>query len=83
MAEYLNHHSYLISALAVWGLLAVVLLRDGVRRLDVLALVAVAGAFAGAWLALRPGPGTFTDPAAVEAAIGRGELVFVEVYSNY
>ncbi len=83
MAEYLNHHSYLISALAVWGVLAFVLLQDGVRRRDVLALAVVAGAFAAAWLGLRPGRATFTDPAEVEAALGRGQPVLIEVYSNY
>ena len=83
MAEYLNHHSFLVTALAVWGILAFTLLQDGVKRLDVLALAVVAGAFGPAWLALRPGPGTFSDAAGVEAALGRGQPAFVEIYSNY
>jgi hypothetical protein len=83
VAEFVNHHSFILAALAVWGALAALLLRDGVTRRDVLALAVAAGAFGAAWLGLRPGPGTFAAPAEVEAALGRGRPVLVEIYSNY
>lgn len=83
MATFFNHHSFVVSALVFWGLLALVLLRDGITKRDALALAVVAAAFGVAWLILRPGPGTFDDPARAEAALGQGQPVLVELYSNY
>lgn len=83
MATFLNHHSFVISVLVLWIGLAVFLLRDGITKRDLLALIIMGTGFAVSWLALRPGPGTFTDTAQAEAAIGHGRPVLVEFYSNY
>jgi len=83
VAIFFNHHSFVISALVLWAGLAIFLLRDGITRRDVLALAVAAAAFGAAWLLLRPGPGTFDETARAEAALGRGQPVLVELYSNY
>ena len=83
MGTFFNHHSFVIMALALWGSSALLLLRDGVTKRDVLALAVLGAAFGVAWVILRPGPGTFDDAAQAEAAVGRGQPVLVEFYSNY
>ncbi len=88
MASFFNRHSFVILGLGLWLGLAVPLL--GARLLsgrrararDGLALLAVAAALFGAWLALRSGTGT-TQTADVEAAVGHGQPVLVEFYSDY
>ena len=83
VAAYVNRHSFVITALAAWAGLAFLLLRAGWRRRagPVLALAGLA--FAGAWLALRPGESTHVTVSEVEQALGRGRPVLVELYSNY
>lgn len=83
MSQFFNHHSFVITALVLWGGLAVWLLRDGVTRRDVLALAVLGAAFGVAWLILRPGPGTFDAVAQAEAAVGHGQPALVEFYSDY
>jgi len=83
MGAFLNHHSFVLMALVLWGGLALLLLRDGVTKRDVLALAVLGAAFGVAWVILRPGPGTFDEAAQAEAAVGRGQPALVEFYSNY
>jgi hypothetical protein len=83
MATYFNHHSFVIMALVLWGALAVWLLHDGITKRDVLALAVLGAAFGLAWLSLRPGTGTFAEAAQAEAAVGHGQPVLAEFYSNY
>jgi len=83
MGTFFNHHSFVIMALVLWGSSALLLLRDGVTKRDVLALAVLGAAFGVAWVILRPGPGTFDDAAQAEAAVGRGQPALVEFYSNY
>jgi hypothetical protein len=83
MAQFFNHHSFVITALFVWGALAALLLRDGITKRDALALAVVGGSFVAAWLILRPGQSAFREAAQVEAAIGRGQPALVEFYSEY
>jgi hypothetical protein len=83
MAQFFNHHSFAIMALALWGGLAVLLLRDGVTRRDVFALAVLGAAFGVAWLILRPGRATFDETAQAEAAVGHGQPALVEFYSDY
>ena len=83
MATFFNHHSFVVSALVLWAGLALFLLRDGFTKRYVLALAVVGAGLGVSWLALRPGPGTFTDAAQAEAAVGHGQPVLVEFYSNY
>ena len=61
----------------------ILLLRDGVKMADVLALAALA---IGAWAAhalLRPGPSTLTEAEAIRAQVGAGRPVLVEFQSPY
>lgn len=83
MATFFNHHSFVVSALVLWAGLALFLLRDGITKRDLLALAVVGAAFVVAWLILRPGPGTFDETPRAEAALGQGQPVLVEFYSNY
>ncbi len=83
MASFFNQHSFVISALALWGGLALLLLRDGFTRRDALALSVVGAGLAFAWFALRPGPSAYQETAQVEAVVGQGQPVLVEFYSNY
>ena len=83
MGTFFNHHSFVIMALVLWGSSALLLLRDGVTRRDVLALAALGAAFGVAWLILRPGQSTFRETAQAEAAIGQGQPVLAEFYSEY
>ena len=81
--QFFNQHSFVISALALWGGLALFLLRDGLSKRDAVSLAVMGGAFGLAWLALRPGASAYQDTAQVEAAVGQGRPVLVEFYSNY
>jgi hypothetical protein len=83
MAQFFNQHSFVLSALGLWGGLALFLRRDGFSRRDWLALATVAGSLAFAWLLLRPGPSAYQSTAQVEAVVGHGQPVLVEFYSNY
>ncbi len=88
MAAFFNHHSFVLLALALWLGLAVPLV--GSRWLrgspiparNWLALAVVAATLLGAWLGLRSGPGT-QSTSDVEAALGQGQPVLVEFYSDY
>jgi hypothetical protein len=88
VAEYFNHHSFVLLGLGLWLGLAVPLVAGRwlrgkpVRARDGLALATVAGALFAAWLGLRSGPGT-QAAADVEATIGQGQPVLVEFYSDY
>jgi len=84
-AQFINRHSFVISALILWGVLALALVRPGPRgrRRGLLALAAASAVLAGVWLALRSGPGTMTEAAQVEAVVGQGQPVLVEFYSDY
>ncbi len=83
MAQFFNHNSFVITAVVVWAGLALFLLRHGFSRRAALALAVVGSGFAASWLALRSGPGAFAEAAQVEAAVGQGQPVLLEFYSNY
>ncbi len=65
------------------ALVAGLLLRDGVRLADLLALAALAGGTFAAWLALRPGPSTVPNPSDLQGLIGSGTPVLLELQSPY
>ncbi len=83
MMNYFNQHSFTLSALIIQAVVAVALLRDGVRVLDIVALAAMASAFGLSWMLLRPGPSTVTDVGAVKAALAAGEPTLLEIQSEY
>lgn len=81
--EYFNQHSFTISAIATWILLAIWLLRDGARSSDLIALGALGAGLVTAYLLFSPGPSTEPDPEQVLAHIGAGTPVLLEFQSPY
>lgn len=81
--SFINQHSFTLTVLFVETVLAILLFRDGIRALDVVALAAIATAFAISWLMLRPGASTMTDVDAVEAALESSGPTLLEVQSEY
>lgn len=81
MPSWINQHSFLITGAAAMVLLAAVLLRDGYRPGDGLALGALALGLALAYFLLRPGRATMAEDARQE--IGRGTPVLLEFQSPY
>ena len=81
--NYFNQHSFTLSAIIVYAVVAVILLRDGVRILDVVALAAMASALSLSWLLLRPGPSTLTEVDAVEVRLAARKPTLLEFQSEY
>jgi hypothetical protein len=82
MAVWINQHSFLLVAAALWFGVAVLLLRDGVRPMDVVALAVLAGAAWAAQALLRPTAAT-DEARALRAQIGAGRPVLLEFQSPY
>ena len=80
---YINQHSFTLSALLVQAVFAFILLRGGIRVLETVALAVMAAAFVLSWILLRPGPSTFMEVDAVEAALAAGEPTLLEYQSEY
>lgn len=83
MQIFLNQHSFVLGAGAAVLLLAVFLLRDGVRGGDLLALGALCLGLALAYALAAPGRSSTNDAAAVRARIGAGQAVLLEFQSPY
>ena len=80
---YVNQHSFTLTALLVQAVFAIILLRDGIRVMDIVALAVMAIAFVLSWLLLRPGPSTLTEVDAVKTALASGEPTLLELQSEY
>ncbi len=83
MPAWINQNSFLLVAAVTLGAAAILLLRDGVRLTDLLALGALA---LGVWAAqalLRPRAGSPADAHSIRADIGAGLPVLVEFQSPY
>lgn len=83
MPVWINQNSFLLAAAVALVAAAILLLRDGVRLTDLLALGALA---LGVWAAhalLRPRPGNSADVRSVRAQIGAGLPVLIEFQSPY
>lgn len=78
-----NQHSFILTAILVLCIVAIVLFRDGVKALDFVALIAVASTFCFSWLLFRPGPSTFAVVDSVEKALESGKPTLLEFQSNY
>ena len=81
--SFFNLYSFLITAVFVFAVVAVGLLRDGVKGRDIVALAAIAGAFIFSWLLIRPGPSTLAEVSQVESALRSGKPTLVEFQSPY
>jgi len=83
MPTWINQYSFVLAATATILVAAVLLLRDGVRPSDLLALGALA---AGVWAAhalLRTPAGSGEEVRAIRAQIGAGKAILLEFQSPY
>lgn len=83
MPAWINQNSFVLAAGAAFLVIAIWLLRDGVRWGDLLALGAVALGLWAAHALLRPPAGDSADERAVRAEIGAGLPVLIEFQSPY
>ena len=81
--QYLNQHSFTIAAIVSWMLLAVWLLRDGLKSSDLIGLGALAAGLVIAYVLFHPGGSTESEPEQVLARIGAGTPVLLEFQSPY
>ncbi len=83
VSTFVNQHSFLLAATAAVLLLAALLLRDGVRGTDLLALGSLCLGLALAYALAAPGGSTIDEAAAVRARLGAGKALLVEFQSPY
>ena len=83
MQHWLNQHSFLVAAVAGTILLAAILLRDGVRPGDLLAIGALDLGLALAYALLGPGESTEREITAIRSQIGQGQPILLEFQSPY
>jgi hypothetical protein len=83
MPAWVNQNSFVLAAGAAFLVIAIWLLRDGVRWGDLLALGAVALGLWAAHALLRPPAGDSADAASIHAEIGAGVPVLIEFQSPY
>jgi hypothetical protein len=83
MQHWVNQHSFLILAAGALLALAAILLRDGVRLSDLVALGALCLGLALAYALLRPTTSGEASAQAVRAQIGRGRPVLLEFQSPF
>ena len=81
--NYVNQHSFTLSALIIYVVVTILLVRDGIRVLDVIALAAMAGVLLLSWLLLRPGPSTLTRLDDFQEALASAEPTLIEFQSEY
>ncbi len=81
--SFLNQHSFTILSLLAFIVLAIILVRDGVKTNDIIALVALGLGLGVAFLLFRPGRSTSDEAQEVLTQIGAGQPVLLEFQSNY
>ncbi len=83
MQQWINQHSFVLAAVAALFALTAILLRDGVRRSDLVAIGALVLGLALAYALLGPGRSTEREVSAVHAQVGQGQPVLLEFQSPY
>jgi thiol-disulfide isomerase/thioredoxin len=83
MATFINHYSFPLLFGAAGLVMAVLLLRDGLQRNDLLALAALLVGFILAFNLFGAGSGTDDRLQTIEAEIGAGQPVLLEIQSPY
>ena len=83
MQQWLNQHSFIVAAVAAIFTLTAILLRDGVRRSDLVAIGALCLGLAMAYALLGPGRSTEREISVVHSQIGQGGPVLLELQSPY
>lgn len=81
--QLINHNSLILLALGIFALAAYLLLRDGVKKRDLLALGGLLVVMLAAWFAVRPQATPLADAEAVQTRIGMGVPVLLELQSPY
>lgn len=81
--QFLNQYSFLLTAVVSIGILAIVLLRDGVRGSDLVALASLTIGFIAAFWLLRPSPSSVSSAEQLLSQIGDGRPVLLEFQSPY
>ncbi|MGA9534084.1 MAG: thioredoxin family protein [Anaerolineales bacterium] len=83
MATFVNHYSFPLLFGIVGLVVAVLLLRDGIQRNDLLALAALLAGFILAFSLFSAGSGTDDELQTIQAEIGAGQPVLLEIQSPY
>jgi len=83
VSAWVNQNSFVLAAAATILVAAVLLLRDGVRTSDLLALAALAAGMWAAHALLRPPAGSGVEIRSIRAQIGAGKAVLLEFQSPY
>ncbi len=81
--QVINHYSMLFSAVFIFGVTAFFLLRDGYAPKDGLILIMITAVLIGGWLILRPKQGSADGNGQLEAEIGQGHAVLLELQSPF
>lgn len=83
MATFVNHYSFPLVFGAVGLVVAFLLFRDGVQRNDLIALAALLIGFLLAFNLFSAGSGSGEDLGSIDAQIGSGQPVLLEIQSPY
>jgi hypothetical protein len=83
MAQFLNHNSFLILLLILWGAAAARLLRQGLTTRAGLLMAGLTLLLVLVYAFFRPNLATSPDTAAIRAQIGQGKPVLLEFQSPY
>ena len=81
--QFINQHSFTLAAVAAVLILAVLLMHDGVRVNDLIALGALIVGLVFAYILFRPSASSSTDPRSIEALTRAGKPVLLEFQSPY
>ena len=81
--NYINQHSFTLSALIIYLFVTILLVRDGIRISDIIALADIAGVLILSWIILRPGPSTLTRLDDFQEALTSTEPTLIEFQSEY
>jgi len=81
--QWLNQHSFVVAAVAAIFTLTAILLRDGIRPGDLVAIGALCLGLAMAYALLGPGRSTEREISVVRSQIGHGRPVLLELQSPY
>ena len=79
----INQYSFPLIGLGMVLVLAVFLLRDGIKREDLLAIAALILGLGLAFVWLQPGPGTVEKIEDVQALLAQEKPVLLEFQSQY
>jgi hypothetical protein len=81
MAVFINHNSFLIILLTIWGLMTVYLIRKASRRRRLPTLVVITLALAALYISLSPRDSSGRESTDILARIGTGTPVLLEFKS--